>query len=132
MAIVRPPIEPHDVHSKRLMQHAFEQLEQGDRLQAGEKAWGAVAHALKVIAIERGMDYSKHKDARFVMEEAAKDSPDRDAIRGAFAIANDLHRNYYEDVQQREQLALDLRQIRGLLTMLEDEQARWRRTRAAR
>ena len=41
------PIEDHAVHSDRLIRHAWEQLEQGDRLQASEKAWGAVAHALK-------------------------------------------------------------------------------------
>ena len=35
------PIEDHAVHSDRLIRHAWEQLEQGDRLQASEKAWGA-------------------------------------------------------------------------------------------
>ena len=43
------PIESHLVHSRRLLAHAEEWLEKGDRLQASEKAWGAVAHYFKVI-----------------------------------------------------------------------------------
>lgn len=54
------PIEDHAVHSDRLIRHAWEQLEQGDRLQASEKAWGAVAHALKDIAARRGWRNRTH------------------------------------------------------------------------
>ena len=54
------PIEDHAVHSDRLIRHAWEQLEQGDRLQASEKAWGAVAHALKDIAARRGWRNRAH------------------------------------------------------------------------
>ena len=43
MTTTTQPIESHEVHSKRLMAHAWEQLEAGDRLQASEKAWGAIA-----------------------------------------------------------------------------------------
>lgn len=54
------PLEDHAVHSERLIRHAWEQLEQGDRLQASEKAWGATAHALKAIAARRGWRNRAH------------------------------------------------------------------------
>ena len=64
----RTPIEPHNTHSERLMRHAFEQLEKGDRIQASEKAWGAVAHKIKVIAGEReGLIYDEHAHAKVII-----------------------------------------------------------------
>ena len=50
MTLTQQPIESHDTHSRRLIRHAEEMLDAGDRLQASEKAWGAVAHRLKVVA----------------------------------------------------------------------------------
>ena len=55
------PIESHAVHSDRLIADAEEELAKGDRLQASEKAWGAVAHRLKVIAAQRGWEYTTHR-----------------------------------------------------------------------
>ena len=46
------PIESHEVHSARLLGHAREMLAKGDRLQASEKVWGAVAHGIKALAEE--------------------------------------------------------------------------------
>ena len=60
-------MEPHKVHSERLIRHAEEQLAKGDRLQASEKAWGAVVHRLKDIADQRGWKYSTHADGHAVM-----------------------------------------------------------------
>ena len=56
----RSPIESHAVHSERLMRHAWERLEQGDRLQASEKCWGAVAHALKAVSQRYGWRHRTH------------------------------------------------------------------------
>ncbi len=61
--VVKQPIESYVVHSERLIRHAEEQLVSGDRLQASEKAWGAVAHHLKGIAEQRGWSYRTHADA---------------------------------------------------------------------
>ena len=44
MTLRSEPIEAHYVHSQRLILHAEEKLAEGDRIQASEKAWGAVAH----------------------------------------------------------------------------------------
>ena len=123
------PIESHDVHSDRLMRHAQEMLEQDDRLQASEKAWGAVAHKLKEIVRERGqrdLRYRAHADAWDVVDRIATGSPNADAIRATFALAERLHINFYDDTRRRPRLDRDLRQIRGLLDTLDQEQQRWR------
>ncbi|MCY4652410.1 MAG: PaREP1/PaREP8 domain-containing protein, partial [Dehalococcoidia bacterium] len=60
MTLRSEPIEAHYIHSQRLIQHAEEKLAEGDRLQASEKAWGAVAHYFKHIAAQRGWRYVTH------------------------------------------------------------------------
>ena len=133
MTTTRPPIESHETHSRRLMEHAFEQLEKGDRLQASEKAWGAVAHALKAIARERSegrgrgerLVYRTHADAGRVILAIANGSPNRAAIISGFDVAEGLHRNFYEDVHQKEGLQDRLEIIAGLLSLLDQEQERW-------
>ena len=48
-----PGVQTPDNHwaiALRFLDHAQEELDKGNRLQAGEKAWGAVAHQFKAIA----------------------------------------------------------------------------------
>ena len=118
------PITGHRVHSQRLMEHAQEELKKSDRLQASEKAWDAVAHALKVVADDLGMTYAHHSDARRVARRLAQGSPDEDILRGGFAIADGLHRNFYEDIQTREDLEDALAQVERFLAALAREHQR--------
>jgi hypothetical protein len=46
---------------RRFIIQARNYLEQGDRLQAGEKAWGAIAHNLKSIGELRGWHHGSHQ-----------------------------------------------------------------------
>ena len=46
---------------RRFIMQAAQYLLQGDRLQAGEKAWGAVAHNLKAIGEQRGWQHDSHQ-----------------------------------------------------------------------
>ena len=43
-------------------------------MQASEKLWGAVAHALTAVAMERGWDYGRHRhfaiNSRQLVEES--------------------------------------------------------------
>ena len=81
------PIEPHWAHSERLMQHAFDELAKGDRIQASEKAWGAMAHTLKAIADERGLTYGQHNQVRGVLHAITAEVADptrRGLIMGGF------------------------------------------------
>lgn len=53
-ALAETPIEDHAAHSARMLEHAAEMIERGERLQASEKMWGAVAQRLIAIARARG------------------------------------------------------------------------------
>ncbi len=113
------PIETHDVHSKRLMAHAWEQLAAGDRLQASEKAWGAIAHQLKVIAKARDLEYTTHRDVFPIMELIAAETDDPVLVSALFATARGLHQNFYADTMPLESLGRDIELTQKLLTILE-------------
>ena len=112
------PIESHDIHSERLMEHAERQLAEGDRLQASEKAWGAVAHQLKVVADQRGWEYSKHQHVYGVVKRLAQELRDPDLMRD-FIVADGLHKNFYVDLKPQDHLAIELERMRHLLDKLQ-------------
>ncbi len=113
-----PPIETHEVHSQRLMLHARRELEAGDRLQASEKAWGAVAHRLKVVAAERGWRYDTHFDAFTIIRRLNEELGDG-KLRLLFNTANGLHRNYYIDAMPLDELRRQMADIEELIEMLD-------------
>ena len=122
------PIEPHWLHSEKLMQHAFEELAKGERIQASEKAWGAMAHTLKAIADERGLTYGRHSQVWDVLHAVLADVDDsarRRLIRGGFLAAESLHRNFYDDVHLREDLDEDFEMIQSAIALLSLENGLW-------
>ena len=116
------PIEEHQVHSLRLMAHAEEQLDAGDRIQASEKAWGAVAHQLKVVADRRGWQYETHSDSHRVARRLSIELADPE-IHILFRVATALHDNFYSDTIPIESLRLDIEAIKRLMVKLRDAAA---------
>ena len=113
------PIESHAVHSERMLDHAAKMIEQGDRLQASEKIWGAAAHRLKEIAVERGWPYDSHADGTVIARHIAQQTDTRDiAIRFGFAV--ETHQNFYEDRMSLEELTERLEDIRRLIELLDE------------
>ena len=110
------PIETHETHSDRLMRHAYRELDRGDRLQASEKAWGAVDYALKAVADRRGWKYETHSDAFNIIRRLVDELGDR--VYLLFMTANNLHLNYFIDAMPLEELRTDLAYVDELLEML--------------
>ena len=118
MTLAQQPIESHDVHSRRLIQHAEEMLESGDRLQASEKAWGAVAHRLKVVADRRGLRYETHTDAFVVVRNLVREEQNP-RIGTLFDVAHGMHINYYKDERSIDYIQRQLEDVKELLNILE-------------
>ena len=115
--MVTQPIESHGVHSSRLLSHAREMLARGDRLQASEKIWGAVAHGIKALADERGWPYLLHQDAGVIASYIAQQVGNHD-IETYFAAVENLHRNFYEDVWGLDVISRRLGVAEQLLALL--------------
>ena len=111
------PIESHAVHSERLISQAEDELANGDRLQASEKAWGAVARSLKVIADRRGWEYNTHQQVYRVVSQLSEEIGGQE-LKDLFGLANSLHQNFYADVKPLEQLENEIGRVKDLLDML--------------
>ena len=92
--------------ARRFILQARHYLEQRDRLQAGEKAWGAIAHNLKVIGEQRGWNHGVHQHlesiGRQIVVEYHSAYPDLgEAISDVFHYG---HRNFYENMRSIDEM----------------------------
>ena len=101
--------------------HAREELAHGSRLQAGEKAWGAVVQPFKVIAEQRGWRHKSHQDVYDVSSQIAFESRfDHDqslALSDAYRVG---HQNFYENYHSVEELADMIDRVEGLFNAIPD------------
>ena len=80
--------------SEHFLAQARRELANGDLAQASEKGWGAAAQILKAIVNQRGWEHNRHyhRTANRLRAETGDDD-----IRRLFAVASDLHENFYEN-----------------------------------
>ena len=94
------PIDKANRHadlSRRLMAQASYELHTlGDRVQASDKASGAVAHAVKAIGEGRNWRHSSHNLRRDISGLLAQEYA-RPEMLHLQAMADQLHDNYFED-----------------------------------
>ena len=81
--------------SRELLANARAELDT-DLAQAGEKGWGAAASIVKAVAEERGLFHRGHRGLSVIVEALEQETGDEDIRRG-FAVASDLHINFYEN-----------------------------------
>ena len=107
--------------SRRLIIHAREELATGNRLQAGEKAWGAVVQPMKAIAEQRGWRHGSHQDVRAVISQIALeyglDSDQVEALSEAYRVG---HENFYENFRNEEELAEMIDRVEDVMPALID------------
>ena len=111
-----PAVEHHRKTSRRLIRQAGYELEmRGDRVQACDKASGAVAHGVKAMAAARHWRSNSHNYRRRIVDLLAVeyDLPDLSVMQ---SFADDLHDNFYEDTMYEPQVALRLKRVTGLLS----------------
>ena len=104
--------------SRQYMERADEYLRLGDRVQASEKGWGAVAEAFKSIAEARGWGHQSQRllnDIAFQLSEEWN----RPDVRRLFVVAKDLHINFYEDNMGLDDIAASIGDAKTLLNELE-------------
>ena len=104
--------------SRRYIQQAEAELQRGDPVQAGEKAWGAASTALKSIAEQRGWFHNHHDLTIDAMGELATEFGRQDLI-DLFDNARLMHQNFYEDLMPEEEVTRRLARVKRLLQELE-------------
>ena len=114
----KPEAERYAELSRHFIEKADEYLLSGDRVQASEKGWGAVAEAIKSIAEERGWNHQGHRllgDIAFQLSEEWE----RPDVRILFDAIEKLHINFYEDNMGLDAIASRIEDAKALLNELE-------------
>ena len=105
--------------SRIFIAHAREELANGSRLQAGEKAWGAVVQPFKVIAEQRGWRHESHQDIHAVASQIVLEYDlDNDQSYGVWEAYFIGHQNFYENQHPADTLAAMIDRVEGLLPYL--------------
>ena len=107
--------------SLRMIIQAREELKMGSRLQAGEKAWGAVVHPVKAIAEQRGWRHKSHQDVHAALSQVVLeygfDSDQVQALSQAYHVG---HENFYENFRSPEELSEMIDGVEGVMEALID------------
>ena len=108
--------------SRNFLEQAKTELSKGDGLQASEKVWGAVAHALKAIGVQRGWHHRAHQNIKDIAAHM-DDEFDRKDFFGHLAIAESMHKNFYENDREEAQIARAIDDAETFITKLDEVRA---------
>ena len=118
MATLDSEPEKYAALSREYIQRADGYLRAGDRVQASEKGWGAVAVAVKSIASQRGWNHRGHRllnDAVFQLSQEWN----RPDVKILYDATEKLHINFYEDTMELDDIAASVSVAKTLLQELE-------------
>ena len=127
MAIELPPpgsndVDDHAALSRRFIDHARDELGKGDRLQASEKLWGAAAHALKAVAIQRGWQHTEHQNIHRIAIQLGNEFG-RPDFETKIRVANSFHVNFYENLEESDSISRGIDEVESLVADLEEVRA---------
>ena len=89
--------QDHSTMSRRFLEHAQTEIDKGNRLQASEKVWGAVAHALKAVGEQRGWEHEGHQNLIDISGHLGKEFRRTRDFHLLLSSARTLHTNFYEN-----------------------------------
>ena len=104
------PRTSHAAHADRMGEHAVEQLENGDLLQASEKAWRAAVHELARIARQNGGRLDSHRQVKNFVSQLSVKHNDRRLWLLASAVEN-AHTNFYKDTMTPSDVKIRRRSV---------------------
>ena len=93
--------------AQRFITQAHNELMDGNRLQAGEKAWGAVAQHLKLVGEARGWSHTNHRQVESIGRHIRAEYPELDSPTLADAMSDAYHvghANFYENQRTHDEI----------------------------
>ena len=102
-----------------LLLDARRELENGDRIEASEKAQEAINYTLKTVAARRGWKYDSQTDAYPIVKRLVNETGDR-KLRLLFYSASYVHGFYWIDAIPMEALYEWLEDVDEFIAMLNE------------
>ncbi len=112
-------IEDHVQLSRWFLEHARIEIANGNRLQASEKIWGAAAHALKAIAIQRGWRHRSHGNILDIGEHLGREFDREGPFFNWLNTADAMHQNFYENHRGENAIRFAVNEIERFLDELD-------------
>ena len=112
-------IRRHATTAREFLEAADGFFQEEDFLQVSEKLWGATAHAVKSLCIQRGWRHGKYAHLRIAAERISEERDDS-AIVGIFLLAYSHHLNFYTDAMDAEEVGPARPIVRELVDKLLD------------
>ena len=107
--------------SRIMISEARRELIEGSRLQAGEKAWGAVVQPMKAVAQQRGWKHGSHQHVYAVMNQLVMEYGFNGDQVHALSLAYFVgHNNFYENYYDVEDLSEMMDRVEEILPALID------------
>lgn len=103
--------------SRKYLREADEFLAKGDHVQASEKAWGAAAQMVKMVASKRGVKLHSHGELHKFVAQLAAENGDEE-IRELWQSAGMLHQNFYENWLPKEMVTGNIEDVKELMRKL--------------
>ena len=115
------PPEARRAMGQRLIKQARYELEVGDRLQAGGKAWGAAVQFLKIIGEQRGWGHDSNRQLQSMGNHLAAEFAEYGGqLSGALADAYFKgHENFYENRRRLREVREAVEGIEEIIPILE-------------
>ena len=108
------PTQEHAQTALDFLEKADRYFEEGDQIQASEKLWGAAAHAILAVSMERGWPGSSHRAIKEAAERLADEYGDP-LISAEFSTARQYHRDFYHLFLEDYEWLADRPKIRDLV-----------------
>ncbi len=99
---------------------AEEELSNHATLRACDKAWDAVAHCVKSIALQRGWPHECDDDLRINVRRLLDLSSDPTKYRKRFVMVEFFHVNYFDDTPDELDGRLAIDDAKALIEVLND------------
>lgn len=109
--------EVHLHLSRKYLRGTDEFLAKGDHVQASEKAWGAAAQMVKMVASKRGLELRSHGELHKFVAQLAAETEDEE-IRKLWQSATALHQNFHEKWLPEEMVAGNIEDVKELVQKL--------------
>ena len=110
-------VQDHIATANEFLEAADREFAAGDQLQGSEKLWGAAAHALLSVAMERGWPGHNHQAIRTAVERLVDEYNDPGILAG-FLSAEKFHRNFYHYFMEEFEYPVDRQVVRDFVARL--------------
>ena len=115
----RTTVQDYVEMSHRFLDHAQSELNAGRRLQASEKVWGAVSHALSAIGKQRGWSHKNNFEAKDISSQMGMEFGRSVALGNGYARAFEQHRNFHRNSWRDEDIQESIDEVREYVAELD-------------